>query len=92
MNKLRFGQRRLQARIRLAPGTVCGRSFKPAKPDETATVLFYDGNLKLYLLHRQRGLAKLLYHPLGFRMDERIQRMRPVRGHSYISIAPERLD
>lgn len=60
--------------------------------DETATVLFYDGNLKLYLLHRQRGLAKLLYHPLGFRMDERIQRLRPVRGHYYISITPERLD
>lgn len=59
--------------------------------DESATVLFYDHNGKLYLLHRLRGLAKLLYHPLGFRMDERIQRLRPARGHYYISIAPDRL-
>lgn len=59
--------------------------------DESATVLFYHHNGQLFLLHRLRGLAKLLYHPLGFRMDERVQRMRPPRGHYYISIAPDRL-
>ncbi|RED59082.1 helix-turn-helix domain-containing protein [Cohnella phaseoli] len=58
---------------------------------ESATVLFYDCNGRLYLLHRLRGLAKLLYHPLGFRMDERVQRLRPARGHYYISIASDRL-
>ncbi|MFF2885516.1 helix-turn-helix domain-containing protein [Paenibacillus sp. NPDC057967] len=59
--------------------------------DESATVLYYHHDGQLYLLHRLRGLAKLLYHPLGFRMDERIQQMRPARGHYYISIAPDRL-
>jgi len=60
-------------------------------PDESATVLFYGRNGRLYLLHRLRGLAKLLYHPLGFRMDERVRRLRPARGDYYISITPDRL-
>ena len=65
------------------------QSYK--KSDETATVLFYDWDGRLYLLHRMRGLAKLLYHPLGFRMDERVQHLRPARGHYFIAVEREHL-
>lgn len=69
------------------------RELQPRKTaEETATVLFYHDDGGLYLLHRLRGLAKLLYHPLGFRIDKRVQQMRPARGNYYISIDPHRLE
>ncbi|MCG7409598.1 AraC family transcriptional regulator [Paenibacillus sp. ACRRX] len=58
---------------------------------ETAVVLFYDHNQRLYLLNRMWGLAKLVYHPLGFRMDPRLQMVRPNMGR-YFCIPPEQLE
>lgn len=61
------------------------------EPGETAAVLYYTDNGDLYLLHRRRGLAKILYHPLGFRMSEKHGQLRPQRGSYYISLDPKRL-
>ncbi|BBI33399.1 hypothetical protein KCTCHS21_27980 [Cohnella abietis] len=59
---------------------------------ETAVVLFYDSNRELYLMHRNRGLLRIIYHPMGFKRDERIQHIRPNHGDYYIHIDPNIID
>ncbi|MBP1992082.1 helix-turn-helix domain-containing protein [Paenibacillus eucommiae] len=59
---------------------------------ETAVVLFYDSNRKLYLMHRNRGLLRILYHPMGFKRDKHIQHIRPNHGNYYIHVDPNLLE
>ncbi|MEJ8306850.1 helix-turn-helix domain-containing protein [Saccharibacillus sacchari] len=56
---------------------------------ETAAILFYAKSGAVYVMHRRRGIAKLLYHPLGFEKDEKFKRLRPRKGEYYIALDPE---
>ncbi len=59
--------------------------------NESAVVLYYRNANEMYLMDRNRGFNRLLYHPLGFRLDERIRRMRHSRSSYYLTVKPDQL-